>query len=76
VDAPPEQAERLARLLAAMPREQREALRLHFRQGWPLAAIARHLGLTPRRTAGLIWRGARALEREFPPADPSPTPTW
>jgi DNA-directed RNA polymerase specialized sigma24 family protein len=73
VGAPPEKAERMARLLATMPREQREALRLHYWHRWPLAAIARRLRLTSLQAAGLIWRGTRALEREFPPAGAHPT---
>ena len=31
--------------------------------------------MTPLHAAGLIWRGRRAPEREFPPADPTPTGT-
>jgi RNA polymerase sigma-70 factor (ECF subfamily) len=60
-----EEAERLAEALAALPDDQREAVRLRHLEGWPLADIARHLGRTPAATAGLIKRGMKALRREL-----------
>jgi RNA polymerase sigma-70 factor (ECF subfamily) len=58
-----EEAERLSRALAALPDDQREAVRLRHLEGWALADIAGHLGRTPAATAGLIKRGMQALRR-------------
>ena len=60
-----EEEERLARALAALPDDQREAVRLRHLEGWALADIARHLGRTPAATAGLIKRGVQALRRHL-----------
>jgi RNA polymerase sigma-70 factor (ECF subfamily) len=60
-----EEAERLSRALAALPDDQREAVRLRHLEGWALAEIALHLGRTPAATAGLIKRGMKALRREL-----------
>src|SRR5262245_3427157 len=60
-----EEAERLARALAALPDDQREAVRLRHLEKWALADIARHLGRTPAATAGLIKRGMQALRRQM-----------
>ena len=60
-----EQANRLAQALAALPDDQREAVRLRHLEGWPLDDIARHLGRTPAATAGLIKRGMKALRRRL-----------
>jgi RNA polymerase sigma-70 factor (ECF subfamily) len=60
-----EEAERLARALAALPDDQREAVRLRHLEGWALADIARHLGRSPAATAGLIKRGMQALRRRL-----------
>jgi RNA polymerase sigma-70 factor (ECF subfamily) len=64
-----EEAERLARALAALPDDQREAVRLRHLEGWALADIARQLGRTPAATAGLIKRGVKALRRRLPRGD-------
>src|SRR6266540_7205890 len=42
-----EEAERLAQALAALPDDQREAVRLRHLEGWALADIAVRLGRTP-----------------------------
>lgn len=58
------QAERLvwlARSLSELPPGQREAVRLHYLDGWPLLQIAEHLGRSPAATAGLLKRGLFAL---------------
>jgi RNA polymerase sigma-70 factor (ECF subfamily) len=60
-----EEAQRLARALAALPDDQREAVRLRHLEGWALADIARHLGRTPSATAGLLKRGIQALRRQL-----------
>jgi RNA polymerase sigma-70 factor (ECF subfamily) len=60
-----EEADRLAQALAAIPEDQREAVRLRHLEGWALADIARHLGRSPAATAGLIKRGMQALRRRL-----------
>jgi len=60
-----EEAERLTQALAALPEDQREAVRLRHLEGWPLADIARHMDRTPAATAGLIKRGMQALRRQL-----------
>ncbi len=52
-----EQLLRLAQALQALPETQREAVILHYWQGWALADIARHLARTPAAVAGLLHRG-------------------
>jgi RNA polymerase sigma-70 factor (ECF subfamily) len=60
-----EEAERLSRALAALPADQREAVRLRHLEGLALADIAQRLGRTPAATAGLIKRGMQALRRHM-----------
>jgi RNA polymerase sigma-70 factor (ECF subfamily) len=60
-----EEAERLSQALAALPYDQREAVRLRHLEGWELADIAFCLGRTPAATAGLIKRGMKALRRQL-----------
>jgi RNA polymerase sigma-70 factor (ECF subfamily) len=60
-----EEAERLAQALAALPNDQREAVRLRHLEGWALADIAARLGRTPAATAGLIKRGMKVLRRHL-----------
>jgi RNA polymerase sigma-70 factor (ECF subfamily) len=60
-----EDAERLSRALAALPDDQREAVRLRHLEGCALAEIAQRLGRTPAATAGLIKRGMKTLRREL-----------
>jgi RNA polymerase sigma-70 factor (ECF subfamily) len=60
-----EEMQRLTQALAALPADQREAVRLRHLEGWALADIARHLGRTPAATAGLIKRGLQALRRHL-----------
>ncbi len=56
-----ERAVRLAEALAELAEANREAVVLHYCEGWPLADIARHLGRTPAAVAGLLKRGLRQL---------------
>jgi RNA polymerase sigma-70 factor (ECF subfamily) len=51
----------LARALADLPEAQREAVTLHYLQGWPLAEIAGHLGRSPSAVMGLLHRGLKQL---------------
>src|SRR5262249_44533061 len=60
-----EQAVQLADALAKLPELNREALVLHYCEGWPLADIARHLGRTSAAVAGLLKRGLRQIRVEL-----------
>jgi RNA polymerase sigma-70 factor (ECF subfamily) len=60
-----EEEERLTEALAALPEDQREAVRLRHLEGRPLDEIARRLGRTAAATAGLIKRGMQALRRRM-----------
>jgi RNA polymerase sigma-70 factor (ECF subfamily) len=69
--SPSERAERndqLLRLAAALeqlPDEQREAVELHYWQGWTLARIAEHQSRTPASVAGLVHRGLAKLRESL-----------
>lgn len=63
-----EQLVRLAAALEQLPDAQRQAVELHYLQGWPLADIVVHLGRTRAAVAGLLHRGLDAL-RELLAAD-------
>jgi RNA polymerase sigma factor (sigma-70 family) len=52
---------RLAGALETLPAEQREAIELHYWQGWTLAQIAEHQNRTPASVAGLVHRGLAKL---------------
>lgn len=56
-----EDAIRLARALAELPEDQREAVRLRHLEGWSLAEIAAHFDRSLTATAGLIKRGMQKL---------------
>jgi RNA polymerase sigma-70 factor (ECF subfamily) len=60
-----EQARRLAAALTALPEAQRDAVVLHYWQGWSVADIGRQLGRSPTAVAGLIKRGLRQLRRDL-----------
>ena len=64
-----EQAKHLDQALAALPDDQREAVRLRHLEGWALADIALRVGRTPAATAGLIKRGMKALRRRLHESD-------
>jgi RNA polymerase sigma-70 factor (ECF subfamily) len=64
-----EDEDQLAQAMAALPTDQREAVRLRHLQGWPLERIATHMGRSVAATAGLIKRGMQALREEFREAD-------
>ena len=65
--SPSERAERndlilrLADSLETLPDDQREAVELHYCQGWTLAQIGEHLGRTTPSVAGLVHRGLMKL---------------
>ena len=56
-----EQILRLAAALETLPDEQREAVELHYWQGWTLAEIAAHQQRTASSVAGLVHRGLAKL---------------
>jgi RNA polymerase sigma-70 factor (ECF subfamily) len=58
-----ERAVRLAQALASLPEAQREAVELHYWQGWTLAQIGEHQGRTKPAVAGLVHRAIRQLKR-------------
>ena len=51
----------LAAALETLPDDQREAVELHYCQGWTLAQIATHLNRTTPSIAGLVHRGLMRL---------------
>jgi RNA polymerase sigma-70 factor (ECF subfamily) len=53
----------LAEGLAALPEDQRQAVRLRHLHGRSVGAIAREMGRTPAAVAGLLRRGLEALRR-------------
>ena len=56
---------RVADALATLPSSQREALVMRHWQGLKVAAIATQMERSPEAVAGLLQRGARALQREL-----------
>lgn len=56
-----ESAASLARALEQLPDDQREAVRLRYLEGWPLARIAEQLGRSREAAAGLLKRGLQNL---------------
>jgi RNA polymerase sigma-70 factor (ECF subfamily) len=57
-----EQLLRLAAALTRLPDAQRQAVELRYLQGWPVKAIADHLGRTPAAVGGLLHRGLAVLQ--------------
>jgi RNA polymerase sigma-70 factor (ECF subfamily) len=60
-----EQLLRLASVLACLPEAQREAIVLHYWQGWTTTQIGQHLERTPAAVAGLLKRGLQELRRQL-----------
>jgi RNA polymerase sigma-70 factor (ECF subfamily) len=60
-----EQAVHVADALARLPAAQREALVLHYWQGYSLAAIGARLERTTDAVAGLLKRGLTQLRRQL-----------
>jgi RNA polymerase sigma-70 factor (ECF subfamily) len=60
-----EKAVRLAAAIEGLPEAQREALVLHYWQGWTTARIAEHLGRSSAAVAGLLQRGLRDLRKQL-----------
>jgi RNA polymerase sigma-70 factor (ECF subfamily) len=60
----------LNQALAALPEDQREAVRLRHLKGWSLSQIAQHFGRSPVAVASLIKRGMQALRKHLGDATP------
>lgn len=60
-----EQAVRLAVALEQLPEAQREAVVLHYWEGWSVAQIAEQLGRSAPAVAGLLQRGLKALRQHL-----------
>lgn len=60
-----EQLLHLAHALNQLPEVQREAVVLHYWQGWSLADIAAHIQRTPAAVAGLLHRGLSQLREHL-----------
>lgn len=60
-----EQAVRLAAALQTLPRDQREAVRLRYLEGWSLEQISQHTGRTKHSIAGLVKRGLIGLRKSL-----------
>jgi RNA polymerase sigma-70 factor (ECF subfamily) len=56
-----EQLVRLAEALAGLPEAQRQALELHYFQGWTVAQISQQLGRSTTAVVGLLHRGLKQL---------------
>jgi RNA polymerase sigma-70 factor (ECF subfamily) len=64
-----EQVRRLAQALELLPEAQREAVVLHYWQGWTAAEISKHVGRSPVAVAGLIKRGLKQLRQQMQAGD-------
>jgi RNA polymerase sigma-70 factor, ECF subfamily len=60
-----EQLVRLAEAVAKLPDAQREAVEMHYFQGWPVAEVAAAMGKTAVAVAGLLKRGLRQLREHL-----------
>jgi RNA polymerase sigma-70 factor (ECF subfamily) len=56
---------RLAEALAALPKDQRQAIELKHLQGLALVEVARRLGRSVPAVAGLLHRGLQALRNDL-----------
>jgi RNA polymerase sigma-70 factor, ECF subfamily len=60
-----EQLLHLAGALETLADDQREAIELHYWQGWTLAQIGQHQGRSPASVAGLVHRGLAKLRAQL-----------
>jgi RNA polymerase sigma-70 factor (ECF subfamily) len=69
--SPPEQAEhneqavRVAAAMDHLPEDQREALLLHYWQGWTTEQVAAQMGRSRAAVAGLLQRGLKDLRQQL-----------
>lgn len=61
---------RLARGLARLPDDQREAVVMHHLQGWSLAQLGEHLGRSEAAVAGLLRRGLKKVRELMDEREP------
>lgn len=61
----------LSDAMLQLPDDQREVVRLHHLQEWPLRDIAAHLSRTEAAVAGLLFRGLRNLRKMLNQPKPS-----
>ncbi len=64
-----EQLLRLADALAGLPEAQRDAVALHYLQGWTVARVSEHLGRSSTAVVGLLHRGLKQLRARLNPGD-------
>jgi RNA polymerase sigma-70 factor (ECF subfamily) len=64
-----EQLLRLADALTELPDAQREAVALHYLQGWTVAEVAGHLGRSSTAVVGLLHRGLKQLRGRLKTGD-------
>lgn len=55
----------LAEALVTLPESQREAVELHYWQGWSLSEIGDHLDRSTAAVAALLQRGLKKLRRQL-----------
>lgn len=60
-----EEAIRAASLLQQLPRDQRDAIELHYLMGCSFSEVAQRLGLSRDQAAGLIRRGVHKLRSKM-----------
>ena len=60
-----EQLVRMADALEALPDEQREAVELHYLQGWTLQQVADQQNRSTASVAGLVYRGLARLRENL-----------
>jgi RNA polymerase sigma-70 factor, ECF subfamily len=58
-----EQLLRLARAVAQLPEDQRQAIELHHLRGWPVAEVARELDRSEGAAGALLARGLKKLRQ-------------
>jgi RNA polymerase sigma-70 factor (ECF subfamily) len=56
----------LAEALAMLPDDHREAIVLHYLQGWSLASIGTHQGRSTKAVGSLLHRGLKQLRAHLP----------
>lgn len=64
-----EQAVAVAAAIERLPLPQREAILLHYWQGYPLAEVARRMSRTTPAVAGLLQRGLKVLRQDLKPPE-------
>jgi len=63
-----EQLSELAKALAILPDDQRQAIQLHHLEGLPVLEVGQRMGRSGKAVAGLLFRGLKALRVALRPA--------